>query len=183
MKILNKIPGLDLSGLDELKHNAERTLASADKTRSEEARVVLDAIAFERSRRQSIEVERKAAAVAAISDEIKDLPLVDRIILALRKMPPRDHELAVLRAIAAHPGQDFTELARAVGYTSGTVINLIVGCFCAARQAYLGPAPVDHYSGLIIDFERHELSADVGEWHGWSLKPEALAALRASNIL
>jgi hypothetical protein len=120
---------------------------------------------------------------------VKDKGLFDRVLMAFTEMVPEQWETEVLEEIAARPDQHFDKIAQAIGKRGGAYINLAVGCLCAYREMYLGQAPAAQkkkgekvYSSLIIDFTHHK-QPDRSEWHGWTLKPEADAALRQLRIV
>lgn len=188
MGIVDKIPGMDAKELAALEANARRLLETGGERKRGDAEAVLTAIGEERIRRSSQERERRRVAKKAVLDKVKDMGLFDRVVLAFEELPPADWEVEVLRAIADHPGTDFNFLARHIGKRDGGYINLAVGTVCSSREHYLGEAPPSQkrkgeklYSGLIIDFTLHKEAE--GEWHGWTLKPEAEAALRHLSIL
>jgi hypothetical protein len=164
-------------------------MRTGPEAKKAEASAVLVAIEEERARRAKEERERCQAAKESVRDNVKDLGLFDRVVLAFQQMPPADSEVEVLRAVAEHPGRDFHFLARQIGKREGGYINLAVGKLCSAREHYLGVAPPSNdrkgeknYSSLIIDFAPHR-KLDGSEWHGWTLKPEAEAALRHLKII
>lgn len=173
--------------LASLENNARRWLeAGRDRAKAE---AVLTAIGEERIRRTQEERARRRAVTAAVIDKVKDKGLFDRVVLAFEEMPPADWEVEVLKAIAENPGTDFNFLAKRIGKRDGGYINLAVGKACSAREHYIGEAPPSRkrrgeklYSALIIDFTRHK-EPDGTEWHGWTLKPEAEAALRHLGVL
>jgi hypothetical protein len=114
--------------------------------------------------------------------------LFDRVVLAFTKLPPTDAEIAVLSAIAEHPDRAFDFLARQIDKRGAGYVNLAVGRLCKRREPDLGPAPPSssrpgekNYSALLIDFRPHDEEGRT--WHGWTLKPEALAALRELGII
>jgi hypothetical protein len=189
MKIIAKLKQMDAKELATLNENVRRILANGPEAKKAEASAVQAAIDEERIRRTQVEQERRQAAREVVRDTVKDLGLFDRVVLAFEEMPPADWEVAVLRAIAEHPGRDFQFLARQVGKREGGYINLAVGSLCSARQNYLGTAPwakdrpgKKNYSSLIIDFTFHR-EPDGSEWSGWTLKPEAEAALRHLKVI
>jgi hypothetical protein len=97
--------------------------------------------------------------------------------------------VAVLREIASSPNRDGTTIARAIGKKDVGYINLSIGNLCSMRESYLGVAPVldrrkgeKTYSGLLIDFTPH-VETSGSRWFGWTLKPEALVALKQLGIV
>ena len=189
MKTLDLIPTYDESKLATFETNARRWLASGTAAQKAEAEAVLLAIRVERQRRKDDAANARQRRGAEIAEKVRDKGLYDRVILAFTEMPPQDWEVEVLRAVAEHPGADFDTLARAIGKQGGGYINLAMGTVCSERQPYLGIAPPSGrrtgkiiHSELLIDFDHHAES-DGRQWHGWTLKPEAVAALREVGIL
>ncbi len=185
MKLLDQIPTYDEAKLAALDQTAKRWFASGNATQKADAEIVRSAIEVERTRRRDEAAQRRAE----LAEKVKDKGLFDRVLLAFTEMPLTESEITVLKEVAIRPGRDFNLIARAVGYRDGGAINLVVGKLCAARVAYLGGAPAattrkgeTAFAPLLIDFTRH-VENDGTEWHGWTLKPEADAALRHLGIV
>jgi hypothetical protein len=185
MPVLEQIPGMDLAALQRLQANAERlrtTGSPADKARAD---IVLLAIEVERRRRTTQASDDQARARADVEARMRSLGLRERVAAAFREHPPAAWEVEALRAVAEHPGADFHTLAKATGRQDGGYFNLAMGSLCGDREAWLGPAPlardgsgVPVKSALLIDFT--DLPAGGT---GWTLKPEALNALRDIGVL
>lgn len=189
MQILQKLPEMDKDELLALEKNASRLLTKGAKSKKEEAEQVLLAIGNERRRRNELESKEKAQRNLKIARSVEKLGLRERVVLAFREMPPLEWEIAALQVIASHPGRNFHELAHELGKRDGGYMNLAVGSLCSARECYLGNAPMSDtrkgekfFSGLLVELEFHR-EADGSTWHGWSLKPEALAGLREIKIV
>ena len=131
MKILEKLPEMDAEAIRALEANAERMRATGSEDQKHDASRVMQAIADERQRRDVARVQTVA-----------NLDLRGRVELAFREMPPRENEVAALKAIAANPGQDINALGRVLGVRDGAYVNLVVGELCKAREVYLGQAPM-----------------------------------------
>ncbi len=187
--LLAKIPTFDNAKLAAIEQNAKRWLDSGTAAQKFEAEAVVSAITAARQQRKDVEVHRRKELAGKIRERVKDKGLFDRVVLAFSEVPPDDWEVEVLKEIAAGPGRDFDTLAHAIGKRGGGYINLAVGSLCSAREAYLGPAPpAKHvkdtkvYSALLIDFTPHS-RPDGTTWAGWTLKPEAEAALTQLGVL
>ena len=187
--MIDKIPTFDAKKLSAIEENATRLVKIGTEAQKAHAEKVLFAISAERKRRQgAADVQRKQRA-AEIAEKVKDKDFLDRVLLAFTEMPADEWEIEVLREIASNPGRDGTAIARAVGKRDVGYINLSVGNLCSARELYLGVAPVlerrkgeKTYSGLLIDFSPH-VEPDGSRWFGWTLKPEALAALKQLGVV
>ncbi len=184
MRVLETIPVLEEGRLADLEGNARRWAASGTDEQKTQAECVLLAIGTERSRRKAASDDQRKHLEVEIAAKVKDTGLFDRVLLAFSDMPPEPWETEVLKEIAARPGQHFDQIAMAIGKRGGGYINLAVGTLCSTREMYLGPMPKSQrvYSDFLIDFTRHK-EPDGSEWHGWSLKPEADAALRQLKIV
>jgi hypothetical protein len=187
--VLERIPRMNRDQLAVLEANAKRILEEGPSIRHPEARAVLDAISLERDRRDEDERERQNAARGAIADRLKNEPLFRRVIAAFSEMPPQDWEAEVLNAVAAHPGRDGDFLARSIGKQRFGYINFAMGTLCSTREAYLGgPPPSERrpgevvHSGLLMNFSDLE-GPDGSRRTGWTLKPEAEAALRHLGVV
>jgi len=189
MHVIDRLTTLDVKALTAIEHNAQRWISAGTETQKVAAESVLLAIDRERRRRLDEADERRRQLTVEVAEKVRDKGLFDRVLLAFSEMPPTALDVEVLREIAARPGRDFNVLARAIGHRDGGSINLVVGKLCSARERYLGaalPAATrkgeNSYSALLIDFTRHG-EPDGTEWHGWTLKPEAHAALRQLGIV
>jgi hypothetical protein len=189
MRVLETIPKLDLKRLADLEANANRQVTAGTEKQRAEAESVLMAIRAERVARKKDTDEEQKRVATEIAARVKDMGLFERVVMAFSEILPEHWEVEVLSEISARPGQNFDKIAHAIAKRGGGYINLAVGTICSTREVYLGPAPVAKkvkgvkvYSALIIDFEHHK-EADGTEWHGWTLKPEADAALRSLKII
>jgi hypothetical protein len=187
--VIDKIPTYDDKKLAVIEENATRLVRVGTEAQKVHADSVLHAISVERQRRKDAAVLQRKAKAAAIIEKVKDKELLERVLLAFTEMPPEEWEVEVLREIAAHPGSDGTTIARAIGKRDVGYINLAVGTLCSTRELYLGVAPVlerrkgeKTYSGLLIDFARN-VQSHGSRMFGWTLKPEAHAALKQLGIV
>jgi hypothetical protein len=140
-------------------------------------------------RRDEAERMRQHAAHLAITDRFKDEPLFRRVVAAFSEMPPQDWETEVLNAVTAHPGRDGDILARSIREQRVGYVNFAMGSLCSLREAYLGAPPLSErrpgevvHSGLLVTFSNLE-APDVSRRTGWTLKPEAEAALRHLGVV
>jgi hypothetical protein len=186
LKILDQIPSFDETKLTGIEQNAKRWMESGTDKQKADAESVLLAIGIERRRRKEGSAERRQQLDIEIAEKVRNKALFDRVVFAFTEVPPADWEVEVLKAISKNPGRDFDALAHAIGKRGGGYINLAVGTLCSEREAYLGVAPMlerkKTYSALLIDFTPH-LEPDGSRWHGWTLKPDAGAALRQLGIV
>ena len=189
MRVLEVIPSFDEKRLADLEANARRQADAGTDEQKVQAECVLLAIAVERTRRRVEEGDRRRRLTVSAAEKVKDRDLFDRVLIAFSDMPPEQWEAEVLKEIAARPGQHFDKIAHAIGKRGGGYVNLAVGTLCSSREAYLGSAPAAQkkrgekvFSALLIDFTNHT-EPDGSQWHGWTLKPEAAAALRQLDIV
>ena len=188
MRVLETIPSLDQKRLGDLETNARTWAASGTDRQKADAECVILAILAERQNRKNAADHERQRHAADVGARVRDKPLFDRVVMAFTEMPPEQWESEVLKEIAARPGRDFDTIAHAIGKKGGGYINLAVGTLCSNRQIYLGPAPDAKkkgekvYSALLIDFTYHR-EPGGSEWHGWTLKPDAEAALRQLKIV
>ena len=187
--MIDKIPTFDDKKLLAIEENATRLLKVGNDKQRANAESVLAAIVAERQRRKGDAVDRRKQYVADVADKVRDKGLLDRVLLAFTEIPPEQWEAEVLKEIAFNPGQDGSAIARAIGKKDVGYINLAVGGLCRTRELYLGVAPElerrkgeKTYSGLLIDFAPHE-EPGGSRWFGWTLKPEAHAALKQLGIV
>ena len=187
--LLARIPMFDEAKLAAIEQNARRLAKTGTDAQKTEAGRVLSAITVERQQREHKGDQSRSEAAAEIAEKVKDKGLFDRVVLAFSEMPPEDWEMEVLNEIAAGPGRDFDTLAHAVGERGGGYINFALGSLCSTRKAYLGPALLAKgvkdtkvYTALLIDFTSLAKSEAVIS-HGWTLKPEAEAALCYLGII
>ena len=187
--VIDKIPTYDDKKLAVIEENATRLARVGTGTQKTHAESVLNAISVERQRRKEAAADRRRQQVAEIAEKVKDKELLDRVLLAFTEVPPEEWEVEVLKEIAAHPGGDGTTIARGIGKRDVGYINLAVGTLCSTREPYLGVAPVlkrrngkKHYSALLIDFTPN-MDPGGSRWFGWTLKPEAHAALKQLGIV
>jgi hypothetical protein len=187
--VIDKIPLFDDKKLAAIEENAKRLVKTGDDKQRVHAESVLLAIAAERKRRIDLASEKRKQHIAEVADKVRDKGLLDRVLLAFTEMPPEEWEVEVLREIASGPDRDGTSIARAIGKKDVGYINLAVGTLCSTRELYLGAAPVierrkgdKHFSGLLIDFRLH-VEAHGSRWLGWTVKPEALVALKQLGIV
>ena len=150
---------------------------------------MLQAIATERARRVQVAASERQRHAADVSSKLKDKGLVDRVLLAFTEVRPEQWEIEVLKEIASSPGSSGIRIAKAIGKRDVGYINLAVGTLCSNRELYLGLAPASGsrkgekiFSSLLIDFTPH-LEPDGSRWTGWTLKPEAFAALKQLSIV
>jgi hypothetical protein len=189
MTVIDRLPSLDAKALTAIEQNAQRWLNTGTDKQRAEAESVLLAISNERRRRRDDADQDRRRLAAEVAEKVRDKALFDRVLFAFSDMPPEEWEVEVLKEISFKPGRDFDTLAHGIGKRGGGYINLAVGTLCSTREAYLGPAPPVQkakgqrvYSALLIDFTRH-VEANGSEWHGWTLKPDAEAALRQLGIV
>jgi hypothetical protein len=184
IRVLETIPALEEGRLADLEGNARRWAASGTDEQKTQAECVLLALVTERSRRKAASDDQRKQLAVEIAAKVKDKGLFDRVLIAFSDMPPEPWETEVLKEIAARPGQHFDKIAKAIGKRGGGYVNLAVGSLCSSREMYLGPfLPTQRvYSDFLIDFTLHK-ERDGTEWHGWTLKPEAEAALRLLKIV
>lgn len=187
--LLVRIPTFDDAKLAAIEQNAKRWLVAGTADQKIEAEAVVSAITAERQQRMGIGDQRRKELAAEIRERVKDKGLFDQVLFAFSEVSPDDWELEALKEIAAEPDRDCVTLAHALGKRGGGYISLAVGSLCLAREAYLGPAPptnyvkdITEYSALLIDFTPHE-RLDGTTWAGWTLKPEAKAALTQLGLL
>jgi hypothetical protein len=184
IRVLETIPALEEGRLADLEGNARRWAASGTDEQKTQAECVLLALVTERSRRKAASDEQRQRLSVEVAAKVKDKGLFDRVLLAFTEMVPEQWEVEVLREIGARPDQHFDKIAKAIGKRGGGYINLAVGTLCSNREMYMGPLPKAQrtYSEFLIDFTHHK-ELDGSEWHGWTLKPEADAALRQLKIV
>ena len=184
MRVLETIPTLDAKRLAVLEDNARQWTVSGNEKQKTDAECVLLAITTERARRKNQADEQRMRHAVEVAAKVKDKGLYDRVLMAFTEMAPEPWETEVLREIGARPGQHFDKIAKAIGKRGGGYVNLAVGSLCSSREMYLGPflSTQRVYSDFLIDFALHK-EHDGSEWHGWSLKPEAEAALRQLKIV
>jgi hypothetical protein len=187
--MIDKIPGFDEQKLLAIEENANRLLKVGTDDQKAHAESVLLAISVERKRRKEADTDRRNRLAAELADKVRDKGLFDRVLLAFTEMVPDSWEVEVLKEIAIAPDRDGTTIARAIGKRDVGYINLAVGTICSTRELYLGVAPVldrrkgeKTYSGLLIDFSQHA-EPNGSRWFGWTLKPEAHAALRQLGVV
>lgn len=184
MRVLETIPTLDPKRLADLEENARRWAVSGTEKQKTDAECVLLAITTERVRRKDQADDQRKRLAVEVAARVKDKGLFDRVLMAFSEVPPERWESEVLREIAARPDQHFDKIAKAIGKGGGGYVNLAVGSLCSSREMYLGPwSPTQRvHSDFLIDFRLHR-EPDGSEWHGWTLKPEAEAALRQLRIV
>ena len=189
MRVLEIISTLELKRLAALEVNARRWAVAGTDKQKVDAECVLLAISAERKRRQVAADEQAEWRASEVANRVRNKDLFSRVLLAFSEMPPEQWEAEVLREIASRPDQHFDAIAKAIGKRAGSYVNLAVGTLCSCREVYLGQAPAAKkkkgekvYSALIIDFIPHK-EPSGSEWHGWTLKPEAHAALRQLEIV
>ena len=184
MRVLETIPTLDLKRLADLEENARRWAVSGTETQKVDAECVLLAITTERARRKDQADDQRKRLAVEVAARVKDKGLFDRVLMAFTEMVPEQWEVEILKEIGGRPDQHFNKIAKAIGKRGGGYVNLAVGSLCSSREAYLGPfLPTQRvYSDFLINFALHR-EPDGSEWHGWTLKPEAEAALRQLKIV
>jgi hypothetical protein len=180
---------MDARSLDQFEQNARRVHATGTSAQQPEAERALTAVARERHRRAV--AERRRMAALAVAGEGRDGgALYARVKTAFTALPPNEREAAMLRAVAAAPGSDCRAIAITVAGRPSNVTALSFGRMCHQREMYLGPPPPARasrgkpdYIGLLIDYGPPHQEADGRCWIGWTLKQEALAALKALHIV
>lgn len=189
MSLIDQLPTFDDKKLAAIEQNAQRWLTTGTEKKKVEAENVLAAIGNERRRRRDDIDQRQNVHKAEITEKVRDKGLFDRVVFAFTDMPPEAWEIEVLKEIAKNPGRNFDTLAHGIGKSGGGYINLAVGTLCSSREHYLGQAPPPQkgkaqklFSALLIDFTPH-VGPNGSEWHGWTLKPEAEAALRQLRVI
>jgi hypothetical protein len=180
---------MDARSLDQFEQNARRVHATGTSAQRPEAERALTAVARERHRRAVAE-RRRMAALAVAGEGHDGGALYARVKTAFTALPPNERETAMLRAIAAAPGNDCRAIAITVAGRPSNVTALSFGRMCHQREMYLGPPPPARaprgkpdYIGLLIDYSAPHQEPDGRCWTGWTLKQEALAALRALHIV
>jgi|GEM_PF-6187090 hypothetical protein len=180
---------MDARNLDQFEQNARRVHETGTSAQQPEAERALTAVARERHRRAVAE-RRRMAAFAAAGQGQDGGALYARVKTAFSALPPNEREAAMLRAVAAAPGNDCHAIAISVGGRPSRVTALSFGRMCHLRELYLGPPPPARaspskpdYVGLLIDYSAPRQEPDGHSWTGWTLKQEALAALQALHIV
>ena len=187
--MIDKIPSFDDKKLSAIEENANRLVKVGNDKKRANAENVLLAITIERKRRNDAASAQQKQRVTEIGEKVRNKGLLDRVLLAFTEMPPEYWEVEVLRQIASNPDQNGTTIAKAIGKQDVGYINLAVGTLCSTRELFLGVAPIlerrrkeKTYSGLLINFHQH-VGASGSRWFGWTLKPEAHAALKQLGIV
>ena len=189
MSVVDKLPTFESKALLTLQQNAKRLAQTGTETQKAEAEVLLLAIEIEQGNRDTAAESDKTVRQERIRRLVEQKSLFERVLFAFTEAPPKAWEAEVLNEISTYPGRDFDTIAHAVGKGDGGYVNLVVGGLCSAREAYLGIAPPSSkrrgeklFSELLIDFTCHT-EPDGVEWHGWTLKPDADAALKQLRIV
>ena len=187
--MIDNIPFLDDRVLASLEEKTGRLIKVGNDRQRAYAENVLHAIIAERRQRKESAVESQNQAAREIAEEAGDNGLFDRVLLAFTEIPPKQQEAAVLREIASRPDRDATSIAHALGKQDAEHIVRVIETLCSTRETYLDLVPVQkrrsdetNYNGLLIDFTLHVVSRD-SRWFGWTLKPDAHAALKQLGIV
>lgn len=168
----DRLNALTDADLVKVHNKAEVLLASgADKQRTQAEQVLADIAAIQK--------ERVDTQVAHVANQTPP----QRIVEAFTAQPPTETEAKVIRALSAHPGATSDALSKASGWRKGNAWHLHFGTMCFNRRARLWPAPPaphrgdDQYffSGILADY-------DEGT-HGFTLKPDAIAAFRELGLI
>jgi len=168
----DRLNALSDSDLVKIEAKAQAMLADGDEKQRALAQRVVDDIA-------SITQQRIAERV----EHVASLSPSQRIVEAFTIQPPTDTEVKVIRALGANPGATSEGLSKASGWRKGSAWHLHFGTMCFNRRAFLWPAPPApqrgedqfFYSGILADY-------DTGT-HGFTLKPEAVAAFTELRVL
>ena len=187
--MIDKLPNFNEKQLCAIEGNANRLVATGDVKQRKNAESVLLAITVERKRRKDSASDRRNRLMTEIAEKVREKNLFEKVLLAFTEMPLREEEVAVLREIDSNPDANGATIAKAIGKQGVGAINLLVCTLCSAREHYLDAAPVlgrrkreKTYSSLLIDFTPHT-EASGSQWFGWTLKPEAHAALKQLGIV
>ncbi len=159
-RIIAGIPTLDQAERKRLRANAEAKLG--DAARMADARRVIEALDMQ-----------AALEKAELSEHVRGLPRVQRIVQAFTRSPMTETERKLVQVLLDNPGESSEGLSRALGW-GGTTWHMHFGTMCKDREANLWPADPSairdaaFYSGIL---------ADLSDANRWTMKPEAVTAL------
>jgi hypothetical protein len=174
---------MDSRSLDQLEQNAREMYADGNELQRARSEMALEAIAKERRRRGLI------ARAAARPGEARpaEAALFERVKAAFTARPPNPTETALLQAVAAAPQSDAPAIIARLGVRQGYPVNARLGEMCHVRETWLGQAPAatggkPNYCRLLVDDTPHK-DGHGHTRHAWTLKAEALAALKELHIV
>lgn len=146
-KILATIPATSRDKRDVMRRNAEAKIVSGDAKAKGDAETLIAALD-----RQEVEEQ------GVLIDELKGLPVVERVVRAFTVEPLTETEEKLIRVLLDNPGSTSAELSQKLGW-GGMTWHMHFGTMGKNRAIYLWPAPDavtregKFFSGILADYD------------------------------